>query len=245
MEKTLKILIVSPGKDQAQLLTDAYNEHFMIGESHSTRTLHKAIQSHLEEDYDVCMIWEDYNTEELQSFFKDYEKLGKRKFCLFLQVKKTIPEEFDQSKLKETGFLGAVSPHANFADREYFETILQDNSYDKEIYRRKIDVTDALAVALREIDRVARDTKRGRATKFNTLSLDFISMQTEFDQQILDKYFQELSHKTEEAAPEEVFQVQIPDKVLKRQLPNLSENNYTGASDRVWKKLKKRYGVDS
>lgn len=242
MDKHLNILIVSPRAELAQQLTDTYGEHFAMGDCHSTRSLHKAIQSHREDDYDMCLIWEDYPEEELLGFFSDYERLSKRNYCVFLQVKKEIPENFNANSITALGFLAVISPKATHADREKFEEVLVDNSFEEEVYRRKVDVNEALDVALREIDKAARDTKRGRKANLNTLSLDFIAMQTDFDQEVLNKYYENLTTKADEAQPENVLTVKIPNKVLERDLPKLSADRYTGASDRVWRKLQKRYG---
>ena len=242
-EQTLDILIVGPDPQATQDFTEVYNEHFHFESAESTRTIHKALQSHRECDYDACFIFDDFDESELAAFFGDYEKLGKEKYCAFIQVRKKIPQEFDQESVKTLGFVSVVSMTATHADRELFAESVKDKSREKEIHRKKVDVKGALQVALRELDKAARNIRRGVAKSFNTLSVDFISTQTEFDEEILEKYYDDLSTKASEHEPDVAPQLDVPDQVLKRDLPNLSKGTYKGASDRVWKKLQKKYGL--
>jgi hypothetical protein len=152
-------------------------------------------------------------------------------------------EDFDPMTYKNIGFHGVISMLGTHADREELRESLKDWRYEEEINKRSVDVDSALNLVLSQVDRIARDLKRGVKNKFDSLPFDFINTQTDFDDELQNRYFSKLEKKTSISEPENAKGIQIPDVILKKNLPKLLGNKYSGTSQRVWKMLLKKHGV--
>ncbi|MCB0333234.1 MAG: hypothetical protein KDD55_07020 [Bdellovibrionales bacterium] len=227
----------------AKAINEAYSPHYTFGELQYTTNLHKAIQLFREEDFHLCFIDSQFEEDDIKAFVKDYNELGKDIPCAFIQVHQIVKGELDRMMPKMLGFHAVISTQGSAADREDIDEALEFWSEEAEIAKRKIDVTSALDLILKEVDKAARDVKRGMFTKFNTIPSEFAALQTEFHNDIADKYFRELNDKTEEAEPENAIRVEIPEDILKRALPGLEKDKYTGVSRRVWQRLLKKHGI--
>lgn len=222
---------------------DVYGDEYTFNEVEFTNSLHKAIQSLDEKPYDLCVISDSFPDEELATFFSDYVKVNQTGGCIFVYALDLIPDDFDSDKYLKMGFHGVISLQGNFIDRSILKDALKEWHYEEEINRRSYDVDSALNLVLSELDRLARDKKRGIDKQFNQIPSEFINLQTEFDEQILHRYYAKLMRKANNAEPENAKGVKIPEVVLRKELPNLTENVYSGASQRVWKKLLRLHGV--
>ncbi|MCB0354059.1 MAG: hypothetical protein KDD64_11055 [Bdellovibrionales bacterium] len=247
MDEDVKLytLIVSPQDASgalAQQLIDAYGDEYDFGEVEFTTSLLKAIQSLQEGSFDICCVAASYSDEEIREFFLDFNKLQLEKACAFVQVHSTLEPDFDRDMPKQFGLHGIISLQGTHVDREELSQALVDWKHEKEIVEKKIDVEGALNVVLRDIDRAARDLKRGKKQKMNQIPSEFISIQTDFDEEVLKSYFNKLSVKTEQSEPEEADLIKVPEEVLKKNLPFLEEDKYGGVSQRVWKKLLRKMG---
>lgn len=227
----------------AKAIKEAYGPHYNFGEVEYTTNLHKAIQSFRDSDFHLCFVDSEFEEDDVKAFVKDYNELEKDIPCAFIQVHQIVKGELDRMMPKMLGFNAVVSTQGNAADREDIDEALEYWSEEAEIAKRKIDVTSALDLILKEVDKAARDVKRGMFTKFNTIPSEFAALQTEFHEDIADKYFRELNDKTEDAEPENAVKVAIPDEILKRALPGLEKDKYTGVSKRVWQRLLKKHGI--
>ncbi len=229
--------------EYAKRFYDVYGDEYTFNDVEYTSTLHKAIQSLDEKPYDLCVVSDSFKDEEVETFFADFGKINQTGSCIFVYVPDLIPDDFDSEKYLRMGFHGVISLQGNYIDRSILKEALKDWHYEEEINKRCYDVDTALNLVLGELDRLARDRKRGKEKQFSSIPSEFIHLQTEFDDKILNRYYTKLMRKSSEAEPENAKTVQIPEVVLKRELPNLSENTYTGASQRVWKRLLKMHGV--
>ncbi|MDC0358279.1 hypothetical protein OAO01_05625 [Oligoflexia bacterium] len=244
MENKLIVLFIGRDIEAASDLTKVYGSDFCFEECDFTNKLHKAIQSVRDIAYNLCFISDQYSMAETRSFFADYEKLDKDQVCVFVQVRDQLEKDFDRTSLSAAGFTTIISRIGTHADKETLRETLKTLLFQDAIREKKITVEVALDIVLRDLDKVARERKRGRDCKLDKLAVDFIALQTEFNEEVLQKYFNQLAEKTGEAEPQNQHEVKIPTQVLQRQLPNLKSNTYTGASSRVWAKLLKRYGLE-
>ncbi len=239
----LDSLVVDNSQADAEDLIRALRPEIPIAEIKFTNSAHKAVQNHIDHAFNVCFISDRVPAEDLASFFKDIKSLKVDQRCIFVQVKKELSENFNSEPAKSLGFNGVISRQGTYKDKEELYRLTLELFKAKDIEVRKTDVKSAMKVLLRELDSVADFRRRGVTRQFNTLSMDFIADQTEVHQDILDQYFESLESQTTAAPPPEMSSIEIPQHVLKRNLPNLSESNYSGKSERVWKRLIKNFGV--
>ena len=141
------------------------------------------------------------------------------------------------------GFRAVISRKGTHADKANLTKVLEDSFYTREVKRRKKDVDLGLSKLLREIDRAASDSRRGVPRKLAAIRMEGIEIDTAFDPQVLESYFETLTKQTEESPPRTVEKLAIPETILRKSLPHLTADGYTGASHRVWKILAARYGV--
>ncbi|RMG40883.1 MAG: hypothetical protein D6719_09765 [Candidatus Dadabacteria bacterium] len=238
-------LIVDQQAHLAEELTEALKPEVELDEIDFTTSVHRAIQSHIQVDYNVCFISDKFPMEDLETFFRDFKKLEKKNDppCVFVQVKEKLDEKFDPEPFKKLGFSAFITRKGTHADKEALMEALKDFFHEHEIKTRTFNAARALNIWLSEIDRVARDKRRGKEAKLNTIAAEGISRETQYDEEVLNNYFRELEKKLENATPEESSHINVPDEVLKKDLPHLEKDKYSGASSRVWSKLLQKHGV--
>ncbi len=245
-ETCIKTLIIESAEVLASNIIKELQGRLPVGECDFSPTLFKGVKSLLEEAYDLCLISDAFPLPELEVFFRDVTGSVQSKGCVFVLVKDKLAKEFDRSSLAEFGFQTVVTRNLANADIEVITKLLAGKLHACEVKRRVIDVDKALQIAFKEIDAMAADIKRGAKRDINTLSMDFINLQADFDQEILDEYLTKLVEKTEGAeTPVLNTKLEIPAQILARNLPKLSKDTYTGASRRVWKVLVDMHGQNT
>ena len=155
------------------------------------------------------------------------------------------PTEMDQGLAARRGFAKAISLSASQADIDNLKIALAFEEGQKEIKQRVVEVNAALKLLAKEIDRVGQDRKRGKNTPFKKITSDFIEVQTQFAQEIMDNYYESLLKYSQDISPDalsEISEIDTPETALARNLPNLSKDKYSGVSHRVWTRLRKRHG---
>jgi len=245
VESTLdiKALVLDSSAGAAELLAATLRRDFDFAEVEFTNTTHKAVQSFTESQYNLCFISDAFSLEETQVFMRDLAKIRRDDNCLFVQVRDAVPDDVDRRSLRDSNIFYIISRRGTHADRVGLEEALVQVLFAKKLEEKVTTVNDTMQMVLTEIDRAAEDLKRGREAKINKLPINFVDYQTDFHQRVLDEYYEALSDKAESAAPNEIDRLDVPEGVLSRQLPNLSKDTYNGASHRVWRKLKKKYGT--
>ena len=239
----LSALIVEKTSEAAEAFTSAYGAEFLFEPCDFTNTLHRAVQSLIETEFLVCFIGDHFTPDELASFFRDVHKIDRKNACVYVQVRNTIAPDFDRSSVVPIGFKTAISPAATHKDKEVLTEAVKEFLFETEVAKRVIDVDKATKLLLKEIDMVAKERKRGANKTFSGIAAEFITLQTEFAGEVLDKYFTQLTDKTEKAAPQKIFTIAVPASILSKNLPKLEHDKYTGVSHRVWDKLLNKHGV--
>ena len=236
-------LVIDQSTDSAQELLRALQPEVQFAASDFTESLRKAVLSHTEEEFQICFVSASFGEAETESFFKDMLQLKRTATCLFVQVRDSVPEDLDRESLKKVGFSLIVSRKGAHQDKEALQKLLENRFYLQEVKKRKVSVDDMMAMLLKEIDRAATDHRRGVHRKMAAIPMDGIDLDTKFDPEVLEGYFDALEKRTGEALPRLVERLDIPEEVLQRALPGLTKNGYTGASHRVWELLANKYGV--
>ena len=238
--KDIRALVLDQNPAAAEALTASLRPDIVFQEVDYTSATHKAVQSFAAAPYHICFIAETFPIDELQVFFRDINKI--QNSCVFVQVRKHVEQDCDRTQLKDVGFSFIVSRQGTYADRSGVKEVICDLLFAQKIDEKVLEVNDSMHLVLAEIDRAAEDLKRGRHTKINKLPIDFVEYLTNFDEKVLSEYYEALGEQAEEAQPNEVEKLDVPQRILSRQLPQLNHDTYTGASHRVWRKLKKKYG---
>lgn len=242
MTQHVNALLVGLPSDLSAFLIDLIEPQLYLEDHRSTKTLLQGLRACEKEVYDICLVADSFEPNNLQGFFRDVKKIPTAEHTVFIQIKEKLPPDFDYGWAKELGFNTVVSLRKTAKDREEIQEVLQGLQSKGEIARRIRDVESAMDLVLKQIDQVAEDRRRGRASEFNTISTDWCVDRTEYDEAVLNNYFETLEEQTEEAAPAEATEIEVPEKVLTKKLPYLEKNRYTGVSSRVWRKLLKKHG---
>ncbi|MCO6429689.1 MAG: hypothetical protein J5J00_02430 [Deltaproteobacteria bacterium] len=205
-----------------------------------------ALESHLHNPYDICIVSPAFPDAKMEVLIRDLSQLYAQKYgrmCRFVRYSAEPPSEGALNSASTAGFDCVVSALFDAQDRKRLEELGSEMRRAAEIqeYTRDLDCT--MQRILSEVDRVARDRKRGRQTSFNTVSIDFVSDLVEFEPAVFEKYLNSLCNQAEKAEAAKYSKVKIPAAVLKKNLPKLFEDRYAGPSSRVWKKLLKKYGI--
>lgn len=203
-------------------------------------SLQSAFQVLLQSSFDVCFI-QSALSEGLEAFFHDMQLIESNQDCIFVQVV-AKHGDIEEQIPPHAGFAGRISEAVTAADRQVMTEAFQSKAHRQEVVERTADVDDALEVLLRKVDAVAADRQRGRMTTFDRAVSGFVEDQLKFDQKILGGYLDSLADKSEVSAPPPAKTIEVPERVLKRRLPHLTQTGYSGASSRVWKKLVQKFG---
>ena len=216
---------------------------FRIDKVDAAATLPDALQLHINEHYDLCFLNDELPQQHLETFIKDYGKLERGESCVFAQLRDSVGSDFNRTSLRPIGFTTVVSRQIDQADKVALEYALQLRGRYVEVQRRVANVEKAVEVLIKEIDRLSKQKQRGKQGILKAIASRFIAEQTSYDQEILQRYYTELIEKTANISAPKATKISVPEEVLKHQLPGLKKDGYDGASDRVWDKLVKAFGL--
>lgn len=207
------------------------------------RTLFKAVQSFRESDFDICFISDSFSEEELKPFFADVKAVNGGSPCLFVQVRDSLEEGVQRNSLQELGFGTIISHKVSDGDKASLGDLLVEVMRRQELRRRRFDVESAMKLIMLEIDRVAKDRRRGINRQFSRDMLSgFITDQLDFHSEVAEAYMQALDNLADKGQPMREVIVEIPSEILEKNLPGIVEGEYVGASLRVWDMLRDKYG---
>ncbi|RIL06942.1 MAG: hypothetical protein DCC75_10405 [Proteobacteria bacterium] len=242
MAITLTCLVIHTTRDLVEKVTQALWPEIQFTKSDFTASLTEAFQLHYDNIYNICFV-SNAVVKDLDVFFRDMEKMGRLKTCAFIQVFDKLPPNFNRADSIARGFTGVITQEVTSEERTLLKEILKIEYHNQQVRERVHDVGTVAKILTEEIDRVAKEKLRGREEKLDKLLTGFVELQAEFDDQILGEYFEHLTAETEKAKSFEKKKVAIPAKVLKRKLPKLEDNKYSGASSRVWGMLLDKFGT--
>lgn len=211
--------------------------------SDCTGSILKAVREHEAQSYQLCMIAESYSEEELEPFFEDMINLNRDLDCAFIQVREKIEPGFDRLLLKDLGFDLIISSAIGQRDKEgLVECLLAkaQNDPDKDAVRSITGVMDTL---LKEVDTRAENERRNRSDLgFSNIVSEFIRSKASFSQRTLERYFTLLARRASLSKAATTKTLEVPEKILDRDLPKLTKDSYSGVSNRVWLRLQRLFG---
>lgn len=242
----IKLLIIEPDKEHSHQFISRLQEAVPILGHDYASSIQSALEAHIAQSYDLCLVSQAYPNKEISIFLRDIQKLysqDRQRLCPFIQYCAVLPKGFDPKESLQIGFSSVISEKLEQCDIDNIKTAIEDVAFVNQLNEHMNDVDWTMKMILKEVDRVSRERKRGREVEFNKIPLHFAADLVEFDPRVLSKYFETLSEQTEKRNKPGPSLVKIPAKVLERNLPKLLEDRYSGASSRVWNKLLKKYGL--
>jgi len=216
---------------------------FGISHMEPAPNLTELLQLHINEHYDLCFLTDDLPQEHLATFINDYRKLERGESCVFAQLRDKVEADFKRTSLNEIGFTTVVSRLISQGDVIALQHALHMRGRYAKIQEKIANVEGAIQLLIKEVDKLSAQKRRGRKPLFKTVSGNFISGETKFDETVLTKYYDQLIAQTEKLAPPEATKIVVPEELLKKNLPGMTEDGYVGSSERVWKKLLRSFGL--
>lgn len=242
----LKVLVVDKQIEDANNFIANLAPEFEFECIEVVRSPHKGIQAFLSDNYDLCFVADLFSEEEVESFVNDLKSVPNSGTCVLVHLRLSIPANERRDSYIQRGFPFIISREGSELDKDGLKKTITKLIKDKEIKKRVLNIDDAMKVALRKIDEVAEAVKRSSRTKLSlqTFPMEFMELQTEYDEKVLEEYYEVLEKQTETAEADNVTYLYIPEDVLgRRHFPELSQSGYRGVSSRVWKRLKNKFGV--
>lgn len=244
MAASIRALILEQNAGWAEKIMEGLGSKFTFAAFDNAPNLTEALQLHIDNWYSMCLLPETLNAETVATFMADYAKLERQPGCVFVQVRASVDSTFDRTSLRDKGFTTVISRDINKSDIAVLEQVLHTRSVAEQIQEKIVDVEGAIKLVLSEIDRAAKEKKRGRQPKLNKLSANFVSWNANFDEQVLKTYFNSLTEKTAQHKATKQTVLHIPKDVKEKAPPLMTEEGYVGVSERVFKKLERLYGED-
>jgi hypothetical protein len=209
------------------------------------RTLLKGIQAFRETDFDICFISDSFSTEELKPFFSDIKALKGEGTCVFVQVREAIGEGVQRNSLSQVGFSTIINHKVTDGDKASIAESLKEIVAKQEIKKRRIDVESAMKLIMLEVDRVAKDRKRGIDRQFSRDMLsEFVDGQLDFHSEVMESYMKALDKLSDQGKPVKDLIVSLPEHMIQKNLPGIVHGQYAGASLRVWEMLREKFGKE-
>ena len=244
MTATINGLIIDTNLFGVDDLKNSFQPEFCFETLEIVNTAHKAIQHHLEMDYEFCLISEQFPKEELKSFFNDFNKLDKPLRCVFVQLRENVSEDFERQSLANIGFDTIISKRGTKADKEALEIALKDYIDKKEYIEILGGLPDVVEYLMGEVDKIALEKKRGKEKDLNTIFSDHLKDSSQKYDGLRQDYLDKLFETTDKAkAFEEIIKLDIPVDVVNKNLPGLSKDGYIGQSHRVFNRLLNLHGA--
>lgn len=206
-------------------------------------SIHKALEYHMEMDFQLCLIADTFPVNEVNSFLRDYDKLQKNPRCIFVQYKNTVDLDFNRDSLVSYGITTVISKTGDHKDKTALWNALKPliSKFEKKEIADSLDtMIDHL---LTEVDRVAQDRKRGVTTKLHSVWGQHIADSSKKYEGLDQDFYNKLIKSTNESEPFSVTEIEVPEAVLGKNLPHLSKSNYKGRSNRVWNMLLNKHGI--
>jgi hypothetical protein len=210
----------------------------------SVRSPREGMEVLAEQYFEVCFISAEFTSEDVNSLLFDLSRLKQESPVVVVQVRDDLRANEVREDLAGSRFATVITRHITEQDSVALLRVLNQLVQKREVKRRCQESYVMMDLALREIDRVAKDIKRGKKRKL-TRSAFVSSLQEciEFNPAVLESYFDQLEKQLEKSVPAKDVTVIIPQRLFDLDLPGLSNGTYEGQSLRVWEMLAQKFGV--
>lgn len=245
MELEARGIIIYKSVEMAEELNESLLPEIRLTDYEVRRTLLKGVQSFRESDFDICFISDSFSVDELKPFFSDVKALKGEGACVFIQVREALGEGVQRNSLSQVGFSTIINHKVTDGDKSSIAESLTELLAKQEIKKRRIDVENAMNLIMLEVDRVAKDRKRGIDRQFSRDMLaGFVDDQLDFHSEVMEAYMKALDKLSDQGKPVKDLIVSLPENMIEKNLPGIVDGQYAGASLRVWEMLREKFGEE-
>lgn len=237
-----KSILITPKPGLAEELVLAYLPELLLNGIEIASSPHAALQNFMELPIDLCLISDSFKPDDYKAIVNDVKRLEQHKACIFVVVAHVGKLPTDRSSLKQFGVDTIITTAGTPEDKAAITGVLKEKLYAWELQRRLEDCSTGLGLLTKDVERIARERKRGKLALFNTSVSDFLRSNIRFAPEVEERYFEVLFNKLENAEPFTASAVDVPQEILDRDLPKLGKTRYHGASSRVWERLLQKFG---
>lgn len=237
-------IIVDKRPERATELKQRLGSVITFSDYLSVRSPREGMEVLAEQYFEVCFISAEFTSEDIDSLVFDLSRLKQERPVVLVQVRDDLRVNEVREDLAGSRFATVITRHITEQDSLALLRVLNQLVEKREVSRRCQESYVMMDLALREIDRVAKDLKRGKKRKL-TRSAFASSMQEciEFNPTVLESYFEQLEKQLEKSVPAKDLKVVIPQRLFDMDLPGLSNGTYEGQSLRVWEMLAEKFGM--
>jgi hypothetical protein len=237
-------IIVDKRPEKAAELKQRLESVVAFSDYLSVRSPREGLEVLAEQYFEVCFISAEFTSEDINSLIFDLSRLKQESPVVLVQVRDDLRANEVREDLAGSRFGTVITRHMTEQDSVALLRVLQPLVQKREVNRRCQESYTMMDLALREIDRVAKDLKRGKKRKL-TRSAFTSSMQEclDFNPAVVESYFEQLEKQVEKSVPSREVTVVIPQRLFDMDLPGLSNGTYEGQSLRVWEMLVEKFGI--
>lgn len=243
MKLQLNGLIIDKHQDSLEELPASFKEEIEFDFVDSVNTFLKALEYHMDMEFQICLISDSFPLDEITGFLRDYEKLGRKQRCIFVQFRNRVDIEYRRESLQPVGIATVISKAGDDYDRAALLSALEPIIAELEQKELEASLESIVGHLMEEVDKVAQDRKRGAKTKLSQVYAKHIADSAKKYERIVADYFDKLAVSTQDAEPFTVTELEVPESILTKNLPHLSKAKYKGASNRVWNMLLQKHGL--
>lgn len=197
-----------------------------------------------EPDFVLCLISSEFIGEELNTFMREIRELKRTNPLMLIQVRDAIGATESRADLAGKRFATVITRACSQQDRDFLALALQGLISQREVIEKTNDSEQMAELVLLELNRVARNLKRGKQQMLFRAPLSTVIREcVDFDPQVMENYVRFLDRRVSNSAPAADIVLQIPKRLFDKKFPGLLNGTYQGHSLRVWDMLVRKYGV--
>lgn len=239
----VRTIIISKSVAITDKLQSSLAHHLGIQNCDIAKSLFEAIEAQPENLYDLFIVHQEFSFDETKLFFADINKVKYADSCVFLRSYKLLEISFDVTSVQEIGFTSAISLLFEKGDIDTIKLALNKSSKFRRLKYKMMKLEHSMQKAFEDIDQAALDWKRGYKREIYSSADKIVRLETRLDEDLKEKYYSQIiEHSITTKIPPEVMELCIPEEILQKKLPGLTENAYQGPSKRAWQRLLKKYG---
>lgn len=233
----LKVLIIDNNPDLAEDLVGQMQPEICPEDCVFINSFHKALESLVQDSYNIIFIADHYPQDALNHFLKDIKNLKEKNHISLISILEPVKENTSAKKTVSDIFDLSINRVLCNAEKKNLRAFIHHQQELAQEREKLAEVEDVVEHILSQVDKAAIARKRGAKQHLTSVHRDYVASYARSNQKIMETYVENLTDQSEKRAPTELPEIEVSEKMLKRRPPKLSATGYSGVSSRVWKKL--------
>lgn len=233
-------LIIDKSAERVQQLATALRPEIVLENVDAVDSIFNAVQGMLNGDYHLCFFESAIPESELEVLVRDVRSMQGKGPVLFVEVHDEITPAKAPEILAKLEIAASIPRGLSEAQRRELLKVIFE--FYEGPMRKQGSVAKFTAMILNEVDRVAYSKKRGVKTAVRGFVADHLRSLAEQDLTVKQGYFAKLEESVGKLGSPLSTELEIPEHMLKRKLPQLKKDAYQGVSHRAFKRLSKKFG---